>query len=250
MAVFLVGGAAAIFMPVVFLVAAWLFKFYRRRPFRLMASMFMWGVMATLVAFLANTACTLLPGMALGKGTALAIAAVVVAPIVEETSKGTGALIMSGRREFGGMLDGILYGFVIGMGFAFIESWLYFAANANPVAAGGIGGWAFDILYRSIICSLAHGCFTGATGGMVGYFKARQLVEGFAFEGFRRGLPIAMALHSTFNAVALLGSAIPAVFGIPLPLFDPLLTLIIVVFYICLGVYLQLKEKRIRLRAG
>ncbi len=31
-------------------------------------------------------------------------------------------------------------------------------------------------------------------------------------------------------------------YGVPLPLFDPLLTIIIAVFYICPGVYLQFKE--------
>jgi RsiW-degrading membrane proteinase PrsW (M82 family) len=248
--VFLVGGAAAIFLPVIFLVAAWMLKFYRRRPFGLMASMFTWGVMATLFAFLINTACTLQLDMALGKTVALAVAAVAVGPIVEETTKGTGVLILSGRRGFGGTLDGILYGFAVGMGFAVIENWLYFAVNANPVEAGGIAGWAYDILYRSVFCSLAHGCFTGATGGMIGHFKASHRVEGFAFEGFYYGLPIAIVLHSMFNMGSVLSQIAPTAFGIPVPLFDPLLTLAIVAVYICLGVYLQLKEGPASSKAG
>jgi RsiW-degrading membrane proteinase PrsW (M82 family) len=246
--VFLVGGASAIFMPVIYLVAAWLLKYYHRQPFRFMVSMFLWGVMAALAALLANMSCTLLLGTVLGRGIAYVLVAVMVAPIIEETSKGTGVLLISGRREFRGMLNGILYGFAIGMGFAFIENWLYFAVNASPVASGGVVEWAYTILYRSFIDSLGHGCFTGITGGFVGYFKSRQLVENFAFDGFRRGLPIAIAMHSTFNAIDILSSYVPVAFGVPLPLFDPLLTLIIVIFYICLGIYIHFREKYARLR--
>ncbi|WP_231845184.1 PrsW family intramembrane metalloprotease [Methanocella paludicola] len=248
--IFLLGGAAAIFMPVVYLVAAWAFKYYRRQTFRLMVSMFTWGIMATLIAFLINTACTLLIGAVVGKSVAFAIAAVLVAPVTEETSKGTGVLILSGRRDFGGLLDGILYGFAIGMGFAFIENWLYFAVNANPVHVGGVMEWAYDMLYRSLLDSLGHGCFTGATGAFVGYFKARRPAGGFAVKGFLLGLPVAMVLHSSFNLLDVIGSTVPTAFGIPLPLFDPLLTLVIFVFYICLGIYLQAREKHERPGTG
>ncbi len=40
------------------------------------------------------------------------------------------------------------------------------------------------------------------------------------------------------------GEPVTFAIGIPLPIFDPVLTLFIVIFYICMGVYLQFKEKR------
>ena len=55
--------------------------------------------------------------------------AVVQAPIVEEFGKGLGVLIIFaiGRRAFDGPIDGIVYGALIGAGFAFTENIQYFA---------------------------------------------------------------------------------------------------------------------------
>lgn len=245
--VFIIGGVAALFMPTVFLVIGWLADYYEREPLRFIMAMFMWGVLATLFAFFINTASSLVIGTALGNGAALLITAVVVAPIVEETAKGTGLIIISGHHEFDDTFDGILYGFAIGMGFAAVENWLYFATNANPVAVGGLVEWTDNILYRSFLGSLAHGCFTAATGGMIGYIKSRG-VKNYAIVGFLLGLPMAMVLHATFNFTAILDSIVQTAFGIPVPLFDPLLTIGVTAIYIFLGVYLQLRIKA-RLKA-
>jgi RsiW-degrading membrane proteinase PrsW (M82 family) len=241
--VFIVGGVAAIFMPVVFLVLGWLADYYEREPFRFIAAMFMWGVLATFVAFFINTTLSLVIGVFLSGGAATLLIAVIVAPIVEETAKGMGLLVMSGHHEFSGVFDGILFGFAIGMGFAAIENWLYFASNASPVAVGGLQEWTYNILYRSFLCSLAHGCFTGATGGVIGFFKSRKNLRGFAFAGFFLGLPIAVLLHASFNGTAIVDSIMQTAFGVPVPIFDPLLTIVVTVIYICLGIYLQLKIK-------
>ena len=248
--VFIVGGVAAIFMPIVFLVIGWLADYYEREPFRFIAAMFMWGIFATTIAFFMNTTFSLLLGLILSSGAASLIIAVIVAPVVEETAKGMGLLIMSGHHEFNGVFDGILYGFAIGMGFAAIENWLYFASNASPVAVGGLQGWTYNILYRSFLCSLAHGCFTAATGGMIGFFKTNKHLRSFAFVGFFVGLPIAILLHASFNFTAIIDSIMQTAFGVPVPIFDPLLTILVTGIYICIGIYLQLKIKNSRKNAN
>lgn len=241
--IFIVGGVAAIFMPVIFLLAAWLADYYEREPFRFIAGLFMWGVMATFFAFFINTTASLVAGLVLGAGAADILVAVIVAPIVEETAKGAGLLVLSGHHEFDNVFDGIVFGFAIGMGFAFIENWLYFATNASPVVVGGLGAWACNILYRSFLCSLAHGCFTAATGAVIGYVKGRAGPGGFAIAGFVVGLPVAIILHGTFNLTAVLDSIMQTAFGVPVPVFDPILTVVITGIYIMLGAYLQLKMK-------
>jgi RsiW-degrading membrane proteinase PrsW (M82 family) len=248
--VFIVGGVAAIFMPIVFLVMGWLADYYEREPFRFIAAMFMWGIFATSIAFFMNTTFSLLLGLILSSGAASLAIAVLVAPVVEETAKGMGLLIISGHHEFNGVFDGILYGFAIGMGFAAIENWLYFASNASPVAVGGLEGWTYNILYRSFLCSLAHGCFTAATGGMIGFFKSSKHLRGFAFVGFFAGLPIAILLHASFNFTAIIDSIMQTAFGVPVPIFDPLLTIVVTGIYICIGIYLQLKIKNSRKNAN
>ncbi|BAI60258.1 conserved hypothetical protein [Methanocella paludicola SANAE] len=241
--VFLIGGVAAVFMPVIFLIIGWLADYYEREPFRFTVGMFMWGVMATFFAFFINTTFSLVAGLILSAGAAQIILAVLVAPVVEETAKGTGLLILSGHHDFDNVFDGIVFGFAIGMGFAFIENWLYFATNASPVAVGGLTEWTYNILYRSFLCSLAHGCFTAATGAAIGFFKGRMKSAGFAIAGFFLGLPVAILLHGVFNLTAVFDSIMQTAFGVPLPVFDPLLTIVITVIYIILGAYLQLKMK-------
>jgi RsiW-degrading membrane proteinase PrsW (M82 family) len=241
--VFIVGGVAAVFMPVIFLIIGWLADYYEREPFRFIVGMFMWGIMATFFAFFINTTFSLIIGLILSAGAAQILIAVLVAPLVEETAKGTGLLILSGHHEFDNVFDGIIFGFAIGMGFAFVENWLYFATNASPVVVGGLGEWTYNILYRSFLCSLAHGSFTAATGALIGFFKGRSRSSGFGATGFFLGLPIAVFLHGVFNLTAVIDSIMQTAFGVPVPVFDPLLTIVITGIYIILGVYLQLKMK-------
>ncbi len=241
--IFLIGGVAAVFMPVVFLVIGWLADYYEREPFRFILGMFMWGVMATFFAFFINTTFSLFSGLVLSAGVASLLLAVFVAPVVEEVAKGTGLLILSGHHDYDNAFDGIIFGFAIGMGFAFIENWLYFATNASPIVVGGLGEWTYNILYRSFLCSLAHGCFTGATGGVIGFVKGWRKNRGFEILGFFLGLPIAIVLHGTFNLMALIDSIMQIAFGVPVPIFDPILTIAVTVIYICVGAYLQLKMR-------
>lgn len=242
--IFFIGGVAAIFMPIIFLVIAWLADYYKREPFRFVFAMFMWGVMSTLVAFFVNT--TVLQGIELfagSSGIALAISAVLVAPVVEETAKGLGLLVLSGHHEYDSAFDGIIFGFAVGMGFAFVENWLYFVARYGPVTAGGLLPWVYLILYRSLLGSLSHGCFTAALGGVIGFFKSRPGLRHHTLVAFLIGLPVAMFLHSTGNLIVIIGSITETSLGLPVPVFDPLYTILLTTIYIIIGAILQLRLK-------
>jgi RsiW-degrading membrane proteinase PrsW (M82 family) len=241
---FFIGGTAAVFMPVVFLVAAWLIYLAWREPFRYVAAMFMWGIMVTLVAFLGNTAVTMLLGTLVGGSMALAITAITIGPAIEEISKGTGLLVMSGRRQFSGPLEGLIFGFSIGMGFAAIENWLYFVVNANLVTVGGLADWALEIAYRSVVDSLGHGCLTGTTGLVMGYAISRRHTWNTARLGFLLGLPVAILLHGTMNFFDALSSVVPTAFSVPIPVFDPILVFGLLTLYILIGAYLRSRKIR------
>lgn len=234
--VFLIGGVAALFMPAMFLVLSWITDWFEREPFRFLIAMFMWGVLSTFFAFFLNTFMDIFLSAVL-LGLSWFVVAVFVAPFVEETVKGFGLLLVSGHHELDDTFDGMLYGFAIGMGFAAVENWLYFAANASPVSVGGLGPWTFNIAYRSILCALGHGVFTGATGAVIGFMKSRKSLRSWAFLGYFLGVPIAIFLHSTFNFFASID--IETAMGIPLPVFDPVLTVAMVVLYCVIGTILQ-----------
>lgn len=241
--VFFIGGVAAMFMPFIFLVVSWLADYYEREPLRFIIAMFMWGVFATFIAFFMNTTISIFTELFLGSALGAIVLAVLVAPVVEEVAKGLGVLIISGHHELDNTFDGILFGFAVGMGFAAVENWLYFASNANPVAVGGLTPWAYTILYRSVLCALAHGCFTATTGAAIGFFRSRAKLRNFAFAGFLVGLPVAIVLHGLFNFTAIIDAIMQTAMGVPLPVFDPLLTLGLTTIYIIIGVFLQLRIK-------
>ena len=249
--IFFIGGVAAIFMPMIFLVIVWLADYYQREPFRFVFAMFMWGVMSTLVAFFVNT--TVLQGVELftgSTGVALAISAVFVAPIVEETAKGLGLLTLSGHHEYDSTIDGIIYGFAVGMGFAAVENWLYFVARYGPVDAGGLMPWVYLILYRSLLGSLSHGCFTAALGGVIGFFRSRSGLRRHTLVAFLIGLPIAMFLHGMGNLLVIIGSITETGLGLPVPVFDPLYTILLTTIYIIIGAILQLRLKGRQMKGG
>ena len=66
----------------------------------------------------------------------------VVAPVTEEASKGLFLLLLLWwrRAELDGVLDGIVYAGMVGIGFAFTENILYLAAAYNGTDGAGPGG--------------------------------------------------------------------------------------------------------------
>ena len=67
----------------------------------------------------------------LGPEAALMIGAPIAAPLVEETTKGLGLLLLFWlvRSEFDNVRDGLVYGALIGAGFNWFESALYVQQN-------------------------------------------------------------------------------------------------------------------------
>ncbi len=224
--IFLIGGMFAISAPVAYLFIAWLIDWYEREPFRFLLSIFFWGIFAAFISFFANTIigwiAEVLFGLTLGEfGLFLSMifGAVIVAPVVEETAKGFGVLILAGHREMNDVLDGILYGFGVGMGFAFIENWLYFT-SVHPAAVGGLIGWGFLIFSRSTLCALGHGWFTASTGAIIAFIKGKT--GKFNYLYFIPAVVVAIILHGIFNFVAFIDGLVGFFVGIPVPIFDPI----------------------------
>jgi hypothetical protein len=88
----------------------------------------------------------------------------VAAPFVEEFGKGLFlvAVVIFRRSEIHGLLDGIIYGALVGIGFAFVEDIVYYLQSLQ---AGQLG---VTFLVRGIIGPFAHPLFTAATGIGIG----------------------------------------------------------------------------------
>jgi len=101
------------------------------------------------------------------------VSATLVAPVTEEATKGLFLLILLlwRRNELDGILDGLVYAGMVGVGFAFTENILYLAAAYNGTSGVGPGGIAdLGVLFviRCLASPFAHPFFTAFTGIGVG----------------------------------------------------------------------------------
>jgi RsiW-degrading membrane proteinase PrsW (M82 family) len=207
-----VGVGAAImasivaFIPAMFylLPLIWLDR-YDPEPFWLIALAFAWGALvAVIVSFLINTligsavyVATNDPGIAAGVG------AVISAPIFEEGSKGLGLVILLifFRKYFDDILDGIVFGGVIALGFATVENVLYYGRG---ILEGGSGGLIVLFILRGIMSPFAHVTFTAMTG--IGCGISRESHN----TAVRLIMPVlgyicAVLLHMIWNGMAVIG---------------------------------------------
>jgi RsiW-degrading membrane proteinase PrsW (M82 family) len=147
------------------------------------ASAFLWGgLIATTVALPLNTAAIVAVtqwleqfpelGTMLGPDAALMIGAPLSAPIVEETTKGIGILLLFWllRGEFDNVRDGFIYGALVGAGFNWFESALYVQQNFVEY---GTAPYGFQIGTRYAWLGLAgHALFSGLFGAALGVSRA------------------------------------------------------------------------------
>ncbi len=148
---------------------------YEPEPFWLLTAMFFWGaIISTLTAIVGNELGLLGITYALGAKTGdplvAAAAASFVAPLVEETTKGFGLLLLWGisaawLKELDGALDGAIYGGVIGLGFTLTEDILYVG---SATAQAGAAGFTSVFILRTVMAGLGHASFTAMTGLGVG----------------------------------------------------------------------------------
>src|SRR3990172_11671190 len=131
------------FVPM-FLFAAfvyWLDR-YEKEPKALLGAAFFWGVViAAGGAFIINTVFGIGIYIFTGsEGAAELGTTSIVAPIVEEFLKGLAVAIMFFifYKEFDSILDGIIYGGMVGLGFAATENTIYIYRNGY--LDGGWGG--------------------------------------------------------------------------------------------------------------
>ncbi len=205
---FLIGLLFSAFMGLVpmsiyAVVMTW-FDRYEKEPLWLMIGVFLWGaIVAAGSAFILNT----LFGISLfalsgSEAVANVGAAVISAPFVEESVKGLAVLIVFVffRQEFDSVLDGILYGSLVGFGFAATENVLYIF---NGFAAGGLGGAILMTVLRAIGIAFLHASLTSCTG--LGFAVLRLNRGAVRYLAPLAGYGAAIGLHAAHNLLATLG---------------------------------------------
>ncbi|MFD8816653.1 PrsW family intramembrane metalloprotease [Streptomyces sp. NPDC059627] len=211
---FLVGLGLAV-LPVPLLVGAfrWLDR-VQPGPWRNVLFAFAWGACAAaLIAIVANSFATkwIATATADPRG-ADTLGATVIAPIVEESAKAAAVLLvfLFRRRDFTGIVDGVVIAGVTATGFAFTENILYLGTAFGTDQLTGDSGiasvTAATFFVRIVMSPFAHPLFTVLTGIGFGIAalsgerqRARRVLVPVA------GLLLAMSMHAFWNGSSTFG---------------------------------------------
>jgi RsiW-degrading membrane proteinase PrsW (M82 family) len=181
---------------------------YEVEPLRAVLACFAWGAVG---AVLFSLATGLLFQIAaeemLGAQAAEAASVVIGAPLVEESFKGIAvlAVLFFARDEIDSTLDGLVYGALIGVGFAMTENILYFG---QAYLEGGLGEFGTLILSRAVLGGFGHPAYTAITGAAIGWARGRH------GRGVARvivpilGWALAVTLHFVWNGGLVLSSVL------------------------------------------
>ncbi|PBC63020.1 hypothetical protein BKI49_17450 [Streptomyces sp. Tue6028] len=225
---FLVGLGLAVF-PVPLLIAAfrWLDR-VEPGPWRNLIFSFAWGACAAaLIAIVANSFATRwIATSTADPSSADTLGATVIAPIVEESAKAAAVLLvfLFRRRDFTGIVDGVVIAGITATGFAFTENILYLGTAFGTDQLSGERGLASltaaTFFVRVVMSPFAHPLFTVLTG--IGFGIAALSAER---QHLRRvllpfgGLLLAMGMHSVWNGSSTFGEygffAVYAAFMVP-----------------------------------
>ncbi|MEV6175265.1 PrsW family intramembrane metalloprotease [Streptomyces sp. NPDC051954] len=225
---FLVGLGLSVF-PVPLLIAAfrWLDR-VEPGPWRNLLFAFAWGACAAaLIAIVANSFATRWIATATADpSSADTLGATVIAPIVEESAKAAAVLLvfLFRRRDFTGIVDGVVIAGVTATGFAFTENILYLGTAFGTDQLSGDRGiasvTAATFFVRIIMSPFAHPLFTVLTGigfGVAALSGDRQHLRRVLVP--LSGLLLAMGMHAMWNGSSTFGEygffAVYAAFMVP-----------------------------------
>jgi len=189
------------FVPMVlYAVIFWWFDRYEKEPLALLISAFLWGAVPSIILALIMQLLLDVPIMAVSPNQLAydLLGASVSAPLTEEGMKALALIILLLflRREIDSPMDGLIYGGLVGFGFAAVENFFYlFGAYAEE----GVGGMLILAFLRAGLFGLNHAMYTAFTGlGVALSLEAKNklLKPVLVFGGFTLAV-LAHAVHNT-----------------------------------------------------
>lgn len=183
-------------------------------PKPLIAFAIAWGAIAAIgITLLVDLGITMMLGM-----PTEVLSTVIQAPIIEELAKGLGIFIifLIGRRAFDGPIDGIVYGALVGGGFAFTENIQYFAIS---LIEGGGSQLTATFVMRGLLSPFAHAMFAALTGFAMGLAARRHASRSAVLGAGGIGVIGAMLLHGFWNGSAMFADFLALYITLQVPLF-------------------------------
>ncbi|HND30206.1 MAG TPA: PrsW family intramembrane metalloprotease [Myxococcota bacterium] len=185
----------AVIPMVAFLGLVWWLDRYDREPIWLVLLTFAWGALGGVLFALLGSSLAMEPlAMLVGPEQAEQLAAVIIAPLVEEPTKAMILFVIMFSRHFDHAADGFVYGAAAGLGFGMTENFLYFTSmGSDPMT------WFGMVVIRTFFSAVMHACATSCVGAVLGFARfrgwgAKILALPMAF------IP-AMSIHALWNGL-------------------------------------------------
>src|ERR1700722_19874391 len=197
-----IGALCAIPPLLIYLWIPRLIDRYDPEPWWALALVFGWGAIAACgVACTVNTGVEIAATAVGGKDFGEIAGACISAPFVEEGMKGMAVLgvFYFLRREFDGVVDGVIYATFAALGFASTENIIYYANAVKADPAGS--ALAMTFVVRGILAPWGHPLYTSMTG--IGFGIARETTKPWLrWFAPLAGYCAAMFLHCTWNTAS------------------------------------------------
>ena len=182
----------------------WLDRF-EKEPTRLLVGAFAWGAfVATIGALVWGLALQWSLALFVGEDVADVTGTVLIAPLVEESLKGAALALLALLRphEFDTLLDGLVYGAIVGLGFAATENVLYLFSE---YLEGGYDAMLALFGLRVILGGWGHAVYTACIGvGIAAAIRSHHWLPRIAWPAL--GWLTGIGLHALHNGLATLGA--------------------------------------------
>lgn len=181
-----------------YLVVIWWLDRYEREPFWLTLLVFAWGGFGgTSLGCLCSIPFVLGAAVVGGEAAGSVFGAVVVAPVIEEITKGLVFFGLFFTRHLDNQTDGLIYGAATGLGFAAVENISY----ALQFAEQGTSALIFLVFMRTFFSAIVHCISSGILGMMIGYASHRSGAARWVVWP-AIGLALASLNHAIWNGLA------------------------------------------------
>ena len=185
---------AAVIPMTVYLLIIWRMDSYEREPLRMVLLHFFWGAFgAVFFAILGSIFVSNQLQLFVDDQEQLSyFQTILVAPLVEEITKGLLLFLTVMSIKFDNLTDGLVYGGAIGLGFGMTENFLYFIAYTDS-----LNTWLAIVIIRSGFSAVMHCIATASFGAMLGVAKFTRGKKRYLLP--LAGLLFAMFVHFMWN---------------------------------------------------
>ncbi len=209
----LLGILAVSFTTVINLLIIWWIGRFEKQPIWLLLLVFIWGAVPAIVTAGIFSVIIGIPlYFIVGPVASMPAYAIFGAPFIEEFAKAGALLVLFFilYKEFDDILDGMIFGAAVGIGFAYTEDITYLLGS---LIDGGVVAMGVVFILRVFVFGLNHAFFTALTGIGLGLARlSGNWFLGTLYAAF--GLLAAMAAHAAHNFLVSLPGAEIQLLGI------------------------------------